>query len=248
MAIKTRVLALTILLAFVAGPAIVSVQAHTASSFTVLIQEDGFSQDNPLIIQNDSVIWYNVDNQSSLTHRIVYDYDGDGSYNGTFDWDSGELSYECERDENNTKLDENCTINFIVTMDMNWTVGNYTYQDIRSDGSVVNATIQLMADNGTHVEANVPSIGSEFGVVNDDRDTTTSTESEDDGLTPEKMLLYVGLFTGISSGLLLGILIARKSGDGEPLDVSQEAKSEKVVNITIQDSVIMGDLSVKEAE
>ena len=89
MAIKTRVLALTVLLAFIAGPAIVSVQAHTASSFTVLIQEDGFSQDNPLIIQNDSVIWYNVDNQSSLTHRIVYDYDGDGSYNGTFDWDSG---------------------------------------------------------------------------------------------------------------------------------------------------------------
>ena len=160
-----------------------------------------------------------------MTHRIVYDYDGDGLYNGTFDWDSGELSYDCERDENNTKLDENCTINFIVTMDMNWTVGNYTYQDIRSDGSMVNATIQLMADNGTHVEANVPSIGSEFGVINDDRDTTTSTESEDDELTPEKMLLYVGLFTGISSGLLLGILIARKSGDGEPLDASQEAKS-----------------------
>ena len=82
MAIKTRVLALTILLAFVAGPAIVSVQAHTASSFTVLIQEDGFSQDNPLIIQNDSVIWYNVDNQSNLTHRIIYDHDGDGLYNG----------------------------------------------------------------------------------------------------------------------------------------------------------------------
>ena len=34
-------------------------------------------------------------------------------------------------------------------MDMNWTVGNDTYQDIRSDGSMVNATIQLMADNGT---------------------------------------------------------------------------------------------------
>ena len=226
MAIKKRVFALAILLAFVASPAIVSVQAHTASSFTVLVQEDGFSQSNPQIIQNDSVIWYNVDNQSNLTHRIVYDYDGDGLYNGTFDWDSGELSYDCERDENNTKLDENCTINFIVTMDMNWTVGNYTYQDIRSDGSVVNGTIQLLADNGTHVEANVPAIGSEFGVINDDRDTTTNTESEDKGLTPEKMLLYVGLFTGISSGLLLAILIARKSGQSEPLDASEEAKSE----------------------
>ena len=226
MAIKSRVLALTILLALIASPAIVSVQAHTASSFTVLIQENGFSQDSPQIIQNDSVIWYNVDNQSNLTHRIVYDYDGDGFYNGTFDWDSGELSYECERDENNTKLDENCTINFMVTLDMNWTIGNYTYQDIRSDGSVVNATIQLMADNSTHVEANVPAIGSEFGVINDDNDTTTSTEHENEGLTPEKMLLYVGLFTGISSGLLLGILIARRSGEEEPLDASEEIKSE----------------------
>ncbi len=226
MAIKSRVLALTILLALIASPAIVSVQAHTASSFTVLIQENGFSQDSPQIIQNDSVIWYNVDNQSNLTHRIVYDYDGDGFYNGTFDWDSGELSYDCERDENNTKLDENCTINFMVTLDMNWTIGNYTYQDIRSDGSVVNATIQLMADNSTHVEANVPAIGSEFGVINDDNDTTTSTEHENEGLTPEKMLLYVGLFTGISSGLLLGILIARRSGEEEPLDASEEIKSE----------------------
>ena len=226
MAIKSRVLALTILLALIASPVIVSIQAHTASSFTVLIQENGFSQDNPQIIQNDSVIWYNVDNQSNLTHRIVYDYDGDGFYNGAFDWDSGELSYDCERDENNTKLDENCTINFMVTLDMNWTIGNYTYQDIRSDGSVVNATIQLMADNSTHVEANVPAIGSEFGVINDDNDTTTSTEHENEGLTPEKMLLYVGLFTGISSGLLLGILIARRSGEEEPLDASEEIKSE----------------------
>jgi hypothetical protein len=40
------------------------------------------------------------------------------------------------------------------------------------------------------------------------------------------MLLYVGLFTGIASGLLLGILIARKSGEDEPLDASQEGKSE----------------------
>jgi hypothetical protein len=62
------------------------------------------------------------------------------------------------------------------------------------------------------------------------------------------MLLYVGLFTGISSGLLLAVLIARKSGQSEPLDVSREAKSEKVVNITIQDSVIMGNLSVNEDE
>jgi len=123
-------------------------------------------------------------------------------------------------------LDENCTINFIVTLDMNWTVGNYSYQDIRSDGSVVNATIELVADTGMHTEANLPPIGSEFGVTNDDKDTTTNAESEDEGLTPEKMLLYVGLFTGISSGLLLVLLIARRSGKDDFIDPSEEAKKE----------------------
>ena len=51
MAIKLRVLALAILFALIASPAIVSVQAHTASSFTVLVQEDGFSQSNPKLFK-----------------------------------------------------------------------------------------------------------------------------------------------------------------------------------------------------
>jgi len=211
MANRPQVLVIAVLFALIASPYVMSAQAHTAESFTILIKEDGFSHNNQQIIQNDSVIWYNIDNGSNLTHRLVYDYDGDGLYNGTFDWDSGELSAECERDENNTKLDENCTINFIVTLDMNWTVGNYTYQDIRSDGSVVNATIELIADTGMHTEANLPAIGSEFGVTNDDEDTTTTIENEDGGLTPENMLLLVGLFTGVSSVILLGILMLRKS-------------------------------------
>ena len=247
MAIKPQVLALTILFVLIASPCVISVQGHTASTFTILIKEDGFSHSDQEIIQNDSVIWYNVDNDSNLTHRLVYDHDGDGLYNGTFDWDSGELSDECERDENNTKLDENCTINFIVTLDMNWTVGNYTYQDIRSDGSIVNATIELIADIGMHAEANLPAIGSEFGVTNDDKDTVTTTGSEDEELTPEKMLLYVALFTGVLSGLLLILLIIRRSGEGM-VDPSEDEKYEKVVNITIQDSVIMGNLSVNEDE
>ena len=226
MANRPQVLVMTILFALIASPYVLSAQAHTAESFTILIKEDGFSHSNQQIIQNDSVIWYNIDNASNLTHRLVYDHDGDGLYNGTFDWDSGELSVECERDENNTKLDENCSINFLVTLDLNWTVGNYTYQDIRSDGSVVNATIELIADTGTHTEANLPAIGSEFGVNNNDRDTTTDTESEDEELTPEKMLLYVGLFTGISSGLLLILLIIRRSGDGDVIDFFEEVKTE----------------------
>ena len=201
---------MAVLLSLISSPLILPAQGHTASSFTVLVQENGFSQTSPEIIQNDSIVWHNIDNESNLTHRLVYDHDGDGLYNGTFDWDSGELQAYCERDENNTKVDSNCSSSFMVIFDMNWTVGNYSYQDIRSDNTTVNATIRLLADTGEHVEPNSPAIGSQFG-VNNDEDVENNEVTEDSGLTPETMLLYVGMFTGISSVALLVLLIFRRS-------------------------------------
>ena len=202
---------MAVLLSLISSPMIMPAQGHTASSFTVLVQENGFSQTSPEIIQNDSIVWHNIDNDSNVTHRLVYDHDGDGLYNGTFDWDSGELQAYCERDENNTKVDSNCSSSFMVIFDMNWTVGNYSYQDIRSDNTTVNATIRLLADTGEHVEPNSPAIGSQFG-VNNDEDVENNEATEDSGLTPETMLLYVGMFTGISSVALLVLLIFRRSG------------------------------------
>ena len=210
MELKSRVLVMAVLLSLISSPMILPAQGHTASSFTVLVQENGFSQTSPEIIQNDSIVWHNIDNDSNVTHRLVYDHDGDGLYNGTFDWDSGELQAYCERDENNTKVDSNCSSSFMVIFDMNWTVGNYSYQDIRSDNTTVNATIRLLADTGEHVEPNSPAIGSQFG-VNNDEDVENNEATEDSGLTPETMLLYVGMFTGISSVALLVLLIFRRS-------------------------------------
>ena len=209
MEMKSRVFVMAVLLSLISSPMILPAQGHTASSFTVLVQENGFSQTSPEIIQNDSIVWHNIDNDSNVTHRLVYDHDGDGLYNGTFDWDSGELQAYCERDENNTKVDSNCSSSFMVIFDMNWTVGNYSYQDIRSDNTTANATIRLLADTGEHVEPNSPAIGSQFGVNNDE--SQDDETADDSGLTPEKMLLYVGLFTGISSLALLGLLVLRKS-------------------------------------
>ncbi len=210
MDVRIRVLAIAVLLSFVTSPILTPVQGHTASSFTVLVQENGFSQTNPEIIQNDSIVWHNTDNNSNRTHRLVYDHDGDGLYNGTFDWDSGELQAYCERDENNTKIDSNCSTSFMVIFDMNWTVGNYSYQDIRSDNTVVNGTIRLLADTSEHVEPNAPAIGSQFG-VNSDEEAEDDTPSEDSSFSPETMLLYIGMFTGVSAVALLGLLMFRKS-------------------------------------
>ena len=210
MAVKRVSFAVLVLISLIGTTMISPVQGHTAQAHMALIKENSLTQGNPMIIQNDSVIWANIDNSSNLTHRIVYDHDGDGLYNGTFDWDSGELYAYCEKDENNSNIDSSCSTEFTVIFDLNWTVGNYTYQNIRSDNVSFNGTIQLTADTTNHLEENLPAIGSQFGVNNDDNKVDDSVEGES-GLTPEKMLLLVGLFTGVLSVILLGILMLRRS-------------------------------------
>ena len=80
MEMKGRVFVMAVLLSLISSPMVLPAQGHTASSFTVLVQENGFSQTRPEIIQNDSIVWHNIDNESNLTHRLVYDHDGDGLY------------------------------------------------------------------------------------------------------------------------------------------------------------------------
>ena len=223
MAARSKCFILLILLSLVSSTMVSSVQGHTASAFTVLIKESELSPNGPDIIQNDSIIWFNIDNSSNLTHRVVYDHDGDGLYNGTFDWDSGELHAYCERDENNTKIDSSCSDTFMVIFDLNWSVGNYTYQNIRSDNVSFNGTIQLSADTADHIEPDLPAIGSQFGVNNGDDEGQENVESNDE-MTPEKMLLYVGLFTGISSVGLLVLLVIRKSNDDKDQETASESE------------------------
>ena len=223
MAARSKCFILLILLSLVSSTMVSSVQGHTASAFTVLIKENELSPNGPDIIQNDSIIWFNIDNSSNLTHRVVYDHDGDGLYNGTFDWDSGELHAYCERDENNSKIDSNCSDTFMVIFDLNWSVGNYTYQNIRSDNVSFNGTIQLSADTADHMEPDLPVIGSQFGVNNGEDDNQENVESNDE-MTPEKMLLYVGVFTGISSLGLIILLVMRKSNGDKDQEIANESE------------------------
>ena len=194
---------------------------HTASAFTVLVEDDGFSQSSPEIFHNDSILWYNTDNTSNVTHRLVYDHDGDGLFNGAFDWDSGEMHAYCETDANNTKIDANCTTSFFIEFNVNWTEGNYDYQDLRSDGSTVNGTIRLFADMDSHNASTPPSVGSSFGVTQQPEDTSTNGDSGNEELTPEDVLFYIAVATGSAAVLLLGLLIARGS-TGTPEKVLQE--------------------------
>ncbi|MEZ7988105.1 MAG: hypothetical protein QMC65_07615 [Candidatus Poseidoniaceae archaeon] len=195
--------------------------AHTASAFTVLVKENGFSQSAPEIFHNDSILWYNTDNASNLTHRLVHDHDGDGFYNGTLDWDSGELHAYCETDENNSKVDATCKTSFFIEFNINWTEGDYDYQDLRSDGMVANATIKLFKDMASHNASTAPSIGSSFGVIDETEDESME-EAAQNPMTAEDALLYVAFGTGGTAVLLLVLLVVRRSDDSEEASSEQE--------------------------
>ena len=74
------------------------------------------------------------------------------------------------------------------------------------------------------MNSTAPTIGSTFGVTQDDE---ADADNEDDSLTPEQLLLYVAISTGIASVLLLVLLVMRRSPSVEELDIAEEHQSEE---------------------
>ena len=191
-----------------------SVQAHSADTFTVVIKESGLTPSSSQIAYNDSVIWHNTDSRENITHRIVFDFDGDGLFNGTDDWDSGELVSECNSTADNStenSSQSDCSITFLVWFNGTWGVGEYSYQDMLSDGTVMNGTIIVTED--IHIEnSTAPAIGSSFGTFEDNRggDSVDDSNEADD---VRQMLLLVGAGSGVGAAALLVLLLMRRSED-----------------------------------
>ena len=149
-------------------------QAHSADTFTVVIKESGLTPNTSQIAYNDSVVWHNTDARENITHRIVFDFDGDGLFNGT------------------------------------WGVGEYEYQDMLSDGTILNGTIVVTED--IHVEnSTAPAIGSTFGTFENDDKEEDGVVEESDANEMRRLLLLVGGGSGLGAIILLVILMRRSS-------------------------------------
>ena len=177
-------------------------QAHSASTFNVIIKQNDLQPGATQIEYNDSIMWYNADSRDNITHRIVFDADGDGLYNGSADWDSGEISQDCNYGGNNTTSD--CQESFLVWFNGTWGVGEYNYQSIASNGEVLNGTIVVIE----HVEEDTgPSIGATFGSFDDDEVEDDESSEEDD---KKQLLLLVAGSSAIASLLLIVLLLRRQ--------------------------------------
>ena len=190
-----------------------AVQAHSADTFTVVIKQSGLMPGSSQITYNDSVVWHNTDGRENITHRIVFDFDGDGLFNGTDDWDSGELVADCNTtaNENETEAanESECNVTFMVWFNGTWGIGEYNYEDRLSDGTVLNGTIVVVED--VHVEnSTAPDIGSTFGTFEDRKGSDEGAVEEEDNQA-QRMLLLIGVGSGIGAAGLLVLLLVRRS-------------------------------------
>ena len=176
-------------------------QAHSASTFNVIVKQNDLQPMATQIEYNDSIMWYNADSRENVTQRIVYDADGDGLYNGSDDWDSGAIHQDCPSPSNNSSSD--CQESFTVWFNGTWGIGEYNYQSISSNGDVQNGTIVVIE----HVEENTgPAVGSTFGSFDDDNTESSDEDTEDD---IKQILLFIGAISAIGSIALIVLLIKR---------------------------------------
>jgi len=173
-------------------------QAHSASTFNVIIKQNDLQPMTTQIEYNDSIMWYSADSRENVTQRIVFDADGDGLYNGSEDWDSGEISRDCPPPSNNSSSD--CQESFMVWFNGTWGVGEYNYQSISSNGDIQNGTIVVIE----HVEENnEPTVNSNFDSFYEE-----DVESSDDD-SMKQIFLTIGIISALGSVILIILLIRR---------------------------------------
>ena len=89
-------------------------------------------------------------------------------------------------------------------------VGEYNYQDLLSDGTVLNGTIVVTED--VHIENSTsPAIGSTFGATENENVQPPSVEEEDDGDDVRRLILMVGGLSGLGALGLIVLLLIRRS-------------------------------------
>ena len=102
---------------------------------------------------------------------------------------------------------------FLVWFNGTFGVGEYHYQDILSNGTVLNGTVIVMED--VHPAEAPPPIGSTFGVFDDDNDDeSTEAQSESEPMDARQLIMFVGIGSGVSAVLLIIVLI-RRSDEAE---------------------------------
>ena len=89
------------------------VPAHEPKEYTILLTQEGTTPQtipDDVLVQTDFLFFMNVDDREGVSHRIQFDADDDGLFNGSDDFSSNWLSGSCDLDENGSKVDDSCMV------------------------------------------------------------------------------------------------------------------------------------------
>ena len=89
------------------------ISAHEPKEYTILLTQEGTTPQNipdDVLVQTDFLFFMNVDEREGVSHRIQFDADGDGLFNGSDDFSTNWLRGSCDLDENGSKVDESCMV------------------------------------------------------------------------------------------------------------------------------------------
>ena len=89
------------------------ISAHEPKEYTILLTQEGTTPQtipDDVLVQTDFLFFMNVDEREGVSHRIQFDADGDGLFNGSDDFSTNWLSESCDLDENGSKVDESCMV------------------------------------------------------------------------------------------------------------------------------------------
>ena len=89
------------------------ISAHEPKEYTILLTQEGTTPQtipDDVLVQTDFLFFMNVDERGGVSHRIQFDADGDGLFNGSDDFSTNWLRGSCDLDENGSKVDESCMV------------------------------------------------------------------------------------------------------------------------------------------
>ena len=89
------------------------VSAHEPKEYTILLTQEGTTPKtipDDVLVETDFLFFMNVDERGGVSHRIQFDADGDGLFNGSDDFSTNWLRGSCDLDENGSKVDESCMV------------------------------------------------------------------------------------------------------------------------------------------
>ena len=155
------------------------VSSHEPKEYTILLTQEGTTPQNipdDVLVQTDFLFFMNVDDRGGVSHRIQFDADGDGLFNGSDDFSTNWLSGSCDLDENGSKVDESCMVTEAILLGPENGLLPGTIQlrhQIMSNSSISEENLSVTFNEDVHNQPNpevVPPEMPEENSVDGDRD------------------------------------------------------------------------------